>query len=73
MGADPGMVRWPAWSGTRVFRTARITARAFRDPNGPNRVGLIVEIPDFAAFEQLTRLCRDQVVRPRCRRIRSAA
>ena len=30
-----------------------ITARTFRDPNGSNRVGMIVEIPDFAVFEQL--------------------
>jgi hypothetical protein len=30
-----------------------MTARTFRDPNGSNRVGMIVEIPDFAAFEKL--------------------
>ena len=30
-----------------------MTARAFRDPSGSNRVGLIVEIPDFATFERL--------------------
>ncbi len=30
-----------------------ITARTFRDPNGSNRVGMIVEIPDFAVFEKL--------------------
>ena len=30
-----------------------ITARTFRDPNGSNRGGMIVELPDFAVFEQL--------------------
>lgn len=29
-----------------------ITARAFHDPEESNRVGLIVEIPDFAAFQE---------------------
>ena len=40
-------------SGLReaVFGPQGITARAFRDPNGSNRVGLIVEIPDFEAYE----------------------
>jgi hypothetical protein len=28
-------------------------ARTFRDPNGSDRVGMIVEIPDFAVFELL--------------------
>jgi hypothetical protein len=28
-----------------------MTARTFRDPNGSNRVGLIVEVPDMAAWE----------------------
>ena len=42
-------------SGQReeFFGPHGITARAFRDPNGSNRVGLILDIPDFAAFEQL--------------------
>ena len=42
-------------SGKReeFFGPHGITARTFRDPNGSNRVGLIVEIPDFAVFEQL--------------------
>ena len=30
-----------------------ITARTFRDPDGSKRVGLIVEIPDMAAFQEL--------------------
>jgi hypothetical protein len=35
-----------------VFGSIGITARAFHDPAGSNRVGLIVEIPDFAAFQE---------------------
>jgi hypothetical protein len=35
-----------------VFGSLGITARAFKDPQGSNRVGLIVEIPDFAAFQE---------------------
>jgi hypothetical protein len=33
-----------------VFGPLGITIRAFADPQGSNRVGLIAEIPDFAAF-----------------------
>ena len=42
-------------SGKReeFFGPHGITARTFSDPNGSNRVGLIVEIPDFAVFERL--------------------
>ena len=29
-----------------------MTARTFRDPAGSNRVGLIVEVPDIAAWEE---------------------
>jgi hypothetical protein len=41
-------------SGKReeAFGPHGITARTFRDPSGSNRVGMIVEIPDFAVFEQ---------------------
>jgi hypothetical protein len=41
-------------SGLReeVFGPQGITARAFSDPNGSNRVGLIVEIPDLAAYQK---------------------
>jgi len=35
-----------------VFGPLGITARTFRDPQGSNRVGMIVEIPDFAAFQE---------------------
>jgi hypothetical protein len=35
-----------------VFRPLGITMRTFRDPAGSNRVGLIAEIPDLAAFQQ---------------------
>ena len=34
-----------------VFGPMGITVRTFRDPEGSNRVGLIVEIPDMAAFQ----------------------
>lgn len=34
-----------------VFAPLGITMRAFRDPAGSNRVGLIAEIPDMAAFQ----------------------
>jgi hypothetical protein len=36
-----------------VFGPMGITTRAFRDPAGSNRVGLIAEIPDMAAFQEL--------------------
>ena len=35
-----------------VFGPLGITARTFRDPQGSKRVGMIVEIPDFAAFQE---------------------
>ena len=35
-----------------VFGPLGITLRTFRDPAGSNRVGLIVEIPDMAAFQE---------------------
>jgi hypothetical protein len=35
-----------------VFGPLGITARTFKDPQGSKRVGMIVEIPDFAAFQQ---------------------
>jgi hypothetical protein len=34
------------------FGPMGMTARAFRDPQGSNRVGLIVEVPDMETFEQ---------------------
>jgi hypothetical protein len=36
-----------------VFGPIGVTARAFFDPAGSNRVGLIVEIPDMDAFNAL--------------------
>jgi hypothetical protein len=36
-----------------VFGPLGITVRTFRDPDGSNRVGLIVDVPDMAAFEGL--------------------
>ncbi len=33
------------------FGPLGMTARTFRDPGGSNRVGLIVEVPDIAAWE----------------------
>ena len=35
-----------------VFGPMGITARTFHDPEGSNRVGLLVEIPDFTAFQE---------------------
>ena len=36
-----------------VFGPLGITIRTFRDPEGSNRVGLIAEIPDMAAFQEI--------------------
>ncbi len=36
-----------------VFRPLGITIRTFRDPEGSNRVGLIADIPDMAAWQEL--------------------
>jgi hypothetical protein len=35
-----------------VFGPLGIAARTFQDPQGSKRVGMIVEIPDFAAFQE---------------------
>ena len=35
-----------------VFGPLGITARTFQDPQGSKRVGMIVDIPDFAAFQE---------------------
>jgi hypothetical protein len=35
-----------------IFGPMGITTRTFHDPEGSKRVGLIVEIPDMAAFQQ---------------------
>ncbi len=36
-----------------VFAGLGIKIRTFSDPEGSNRVGLIVEIPDMAAFDKV--------------------
>jgi hypothetical protein len=36
-----------------VFGPLGITIRTFSDPEGSKRVGLIAEIPDMAAFQEL--------------------
>jgi hypothetical protein len=36
-----------------IMAPAGVTARLFRDPQGSNRVGMIVEVPDMAVFEEM--------------------
>jgi len=36
----------------KIFGPMGITARTFHDPEGSKRAGLIVEIPDMAAFQE---------------------
>jgi hypothetical protein len=36
-----------------VFEPLGIVVRTFRDPEGSNRVGLIADIPDMAAWQEL--------------------
>jgi hypothetical protein len=36
-----------------VFGPLGVTVRTFRDPEGSNRVGLILDVPDMAAFDEL--------------------
>jgi hypothetical protein len=36
-----------------AFGPLGITIRTFRDPEGSNRLGLIADVPDMAAFEEL--------------------
>jgi hypothetical protein len=36
-----------------VFGPLGITVRTFRDPDGSNRVGLLAEVPDMAAFQEM--------------------
>ena len=36
-----------------IMAPAGVTTRLFRDPEGSNRVGMIVEIPDMAIFQQM--------------------
>ncbi|MGA3361869.1 MAG: hypothetical protein ABSD82_07550 [Solirubrobacteraceae bacterium] len=36
-----------------IFTPIGVTVRLFRDPQGSNRVGMILEVPDMAAFEEM--------------------
>ncbi|MFN2323878.1 MAG: hypothetical protein ABR510_13090 [Trueperaceae bacterium] len=36
-----------------MFGKIGATFRSFRDPNDPNATGLMAEIPDMAAFQEL--------------------
>jgi hypothetical protein len=38
-----------------VFGPIGVTVRPFSDPQGSSRVGLIVEVPDMDAFQELMR------------------
>ena len=44
---------WHKGPGSRheMFSKLGITARTFRDPENPNLTGLLMEIPDMAAFK----------------------
>lgn len=46
---------WKEGSGSRheMFRKIGVQCRNFRDPDNPNATGVIAEIPDMAAFEEL--------------------
>jgi hypothetical protein len=36
-----------------LFGPLGMTARTFRDPEGSNRVGLLVEVPDISAWQEV--------------------
>lgn len=36
-----------------VFGAAGISVRTFKDQKGPNRVGLIMEVPDISALQEI--------------------
>jgi hypothetical protein len=42
---------WNSPKRAEAFGSLGIQVRTFRDPAGSNKVGLLAEIPDFAAFE----------------------
>ena len=42
---------WNSSKRAEVFGSLGIQVRTFRDPARSNKVGLLAEIPDFAAFE----------------------
>ena len=46
---------WNSGKREEVFGPLGIELRTFRDPEGSNKVGLIAEIPDLAAFQEFMR------------------
>ncbi len=48
---------WKKGPGSRheMFGKIGVTLRSFRDPDNPNRTGLLAEIPDLAKFQELLR------------------
>ena len=42
---------WHSPKRAEAFGSLGIAVRTFRDPAGSNKVGLLAEIPDLAAFE----------------------
>jgi hypothetical protein len=46
---------WKQGPGSRheMFGTIGVTCRNFRDPNAPNATGVMVDILDMAAFQEL--------------------
>jgi hypothetical protein len=42
---------WNSPKRAEAFGSLGIAVRTFRDPTGSNKVGLLAEIPDLAAFE----------------------
>jgi hypothetical protein len=42
---------WNSPKRAEAFGSLGIAVRTFRDPAGSNKVGLLAEIPDLAAFE----------------------
>lgn len=46
---------WKSGPGSRheMFKAIGLTCRTFRDPENANHTGLILQIPDMAAFQAL--------------------
>jgi hypothetical protein len=44
---------WNSPKRAQIFEPLGMTVRTFRDPEGSNKTGLIAEIPDLDAFEEL--------------------
>jgi hypothetical protein len=49
---------WNSPKRAEVFGSLGIAVRAFRDPAGSNKVGLLAEIPDVEAFAAFIRPTR---------------